>query len=78
MKIIPTVPKYDTFYTRGADRAYAVFDDYTDELIFAGADKLWTAVMNNVTTDINSRGGTAEVGKAVINRTTWTNYLLGK
>jgi len=48
-----------TFFTRGIDTPWGWIDNRSSKDIFAGADQLWTAVMNNVNNYVNKNGGKA-------------------
>jgi len=49
-----------TFFTRGADRPWGIFDP--PWLVLPGGERLWNAVMSNMTQYINSNGGYASPG----------------
>jgi|GEM_PF-1196175 len=67
-----------TFYTRGADRAWGVGDAILSNMIFAGAEELWSSVMNNVANYINKNGGKATVNNSISKRIPWINYYIGE
>jgi RHS repeat-associated protein len=63
-----------TFYTRGADRPTNVVDALVAPVIFSGAHKLWTAVMNNVSDFVNKNGGSAKINPSISKRIYWDEY----
>jgi len=61
------------FYTRGADRAWNHFDDLTRDVIFSGADGLWSSFQEKLAAYVNDpvNGGEATIGNKFSQRFDW-------
>lgn len=62
------------FYARGADRATSnILDRSISRLVFAGGDSLWKSFQHQLTSFVNTYGGSARVGRTVSHRCDWDN-----
>lgn len=75
--IIPNGEGGSTFYTRAVDMPYSFGDAIMSSAIFGGADKLWNAVIKNVTDYINKNGGSATANPVLSKRIQWSTDVSG-
>ncbi len=60
-----------TLFTQGADRPFLQIDHINQDLIFSGADRLWTSFHLAVEKFVNSNGGTAQTLPVFAERFKW-------
>jgi RHS repeat-associated protein len=57
-----------TFWTRGTDRAHNLFDALISPVVFAGGERIWERLFENINSFINDNGGQSTIVKPISER----------